>query len=385
MNKLLTGASIFLLGAPLLVKAQQRKRARDYGIDIGVIPPGKFNSITDVPGVTVGHRTLIQGDSIRTGVTAVIPHPGNVFQQKIPAGIYVGNGHGKMSGGIQIEELGNLETPIILTNTLNISTGMDALIEYTLKYPGNEKVRSVNALVGECSDGRLNDIPGQHVKKQDVLLALKDAKTGSIEEGCVGAGTGTTCFGWKGGIGTASRQLPESLGGYLVGVLVQSNYGGVLQINGVPVGKELGTYSFSEKLSSKSSADGSCMMVLATNAPLDSRNLKRLASRAFMGLAKTGGIAANGSGDIAIAFSTAKENFVPYLPEERTQKVTVVHNDHMSPLFMAAIEATEEAIINSMFAAVDVTGVDGVKVEALPMDRVLDILKKYNCIKYKQN
>ena len=279
--------------------AQTIKRARDYGIRFGVLPTGPFNAITDVPGVRVGQVTLQQGSAIRTGVTAIIPHQGNLFQQKSPAAIYIGNGFGKLTGYSQVDELGTLETPIVLTNTLSVPTAADALIDYTLSQPGNEQVRSVNAVIGETNDGFLNDIRGRHVTRQHVLDALTQAKPGQVEEGNVGAGTGTVCFGFKGGIGTASRKLPVSLGSYTVGVLVQTNFGGVLQIAGVPVGVALGRYSFKENL------DGSCMMVVLTDAPLDARNLKRLAKRAFMGLAQTGGIASNGSGDYVIAVSTA--------------------------------------------------------------------------------
>ena len=360
-----------------VMQAQETKRARDYGIKIGVMLPGEQNSITDVEGVKVGHVTLIEGEHIRTGVTAIIPHEGNVFQEKVPAAIFAANGFGKLAGVTQVQELGNIETPIILTNTLNVSTGIDGLIEYTLKQKGNENVRSVNSLVGETNDGSLNDIRGQHIKKEHILQALANAGN-LVEEGCVGAGTGTICFDFKGGIGTASRKLPQSLGGYTVGVLVQTNFGGVLQIDGVPVGEELGKYDFSNHL--HNNVDGSCMIVVATDAPLDSRNLERLAKRAFLGLGKTGGIASNGSGDYFVAFSTAKEVKVPHLMKEREMDTKTVRNDNMSPLFMAAIEATEEAIINSLFAAKTTTGRNGRTVEALPLDKVLAIMKKYNRI-----
>jgi D-aminopeptidase len=371
--------TIHLLSISLSVGAQTQKRARDFGLKIGVLPTGKWNAITDVPGVKVGHSTLIKGDSIRTGVTAILPYDGNIFQYKAPAAVYIGNGFGKLAGSTQITELGNIETPVILTNTLNVATAIDAVIEYTLSQKGNENVQSVNAVVGETNDGWLNDIRGRHVSKADVLSAISNAKTGSLEEGSAGAGTGTVCFGFKGGIGTASRKLPASLGGYCVGVLVQSNFGGVLQVDGVPVGVELGTFSFRDKL--LNNVDGSCMIVLATNAPLDSRNLQRIAKRAFMGLSKTGGIASNGSGDYVIAFSTAKSIRILHQPSDLVQKVDILHNDFTSPLFMAAIEATEEAIINSLFAATTITGKDGHKAEALPLNQVLPILKKYNRIK----
>ncbi|WP_040006995.1 P1 family peptidase [Fibrisoma limi] len=348
--------------------AQSNKRPREYGIRFGVMPTGSLNAITDVPGVRVGQVTIQQGANIRTGVTAILPHEGNIFQQKAPAAIYIGNGFGKLTGYSQVEELGTLETPIVLTNTLSVPTATDALIDYTLAQPANGEVRSVNPVVGETNDGYLNDIRGRHITKQHVLQALQQARTGPVEEGNVGAGTGTVCFGYKGGIGTSSRKLPTSLGGYTVGVLVQTNFGGVLQIAGVPVGVKLGKYSFKEKL------DGSCMMVVLTDAPLDARNLKRLAKRAFMGLARTGGIASNGSGDYVIAVSTAYR--IPHETTNPFDEVKLLRNDNMSPLFMAAIEATEEAIINSLFAAQSLTGDQGHQVDALPVNQVLDLLRK---------
>jgi len=363
-----------LLALPFLSPAQDRGRARDFGIRIGVMQPGKLNSITDVPGVKVGHTTLIKDRDIRTGVTAIIPAEGNLFQQKIPAAVYTGNGFGKLAGSTQVNELGNLETPIVLTNTLNVSTAMDALIEYTLNEKGNEKAASVNALVGETNDGFLNDIRGRHVTKSDVLQALANASADKVEEGTVGAGTGTVCFGFKGGIGSASRKLPASLGGYTIGVLVQSNFGGVLQINGVPVGEKLGKFSFSNQL--LNNVDGSCMMVVATDAPIDHRNLMRIAKRAMLGLGKTGGIASNGSGDYVIAFSTAGELRVPHDGSAKTMLTPVLLNDEMSPLFMATIEATEEAIINSLFAAKTTTGRSGNTAEALPLNKVLPLFNK---------
>lgn len=356
----------------------QNKRVRELGLHIGVLAPGAWDAITDVPGVKVGQTTLNEGDSVHTGVTAVLPYDGNIFQQKVPAAIFVGNGFGKLAGSTQVMELGNLETPVVLTNTLSVATAIQAVVEYTLREKGNEQVYSVNAVVGETNDGGLNDIRGMHVHKEDVWSALAAAKTGPVEEGCAGAGTGTICFGFKGGIGTASRQLPASLGGYTVGVLVQTNFGGVLEIDGVPVGKELGRFAFSDKL--KNPVDGSCMMVVATNAPLDSRNLGRLAKRAFMGLAKTGGIAANGSGDYVIAFSTHDSLRIPHQPAQPLLRREVLENDAVSPLFMAAIEATEEAIINSLFAAKTTKG-KLATAEALPMDKVIPMLKKYNRLK----
>ena len=369
----------FLSFISIATNAQVTKRARDYGIKIGVIPTGKLNSITDVSGVKVGHTTLIAGDSIRTGATAILPYEGNIFQQKVPAAIFVANGFGKLAGTTQIMELGNLETPIVLTNTLNVAIGIEALVSYTLKQKGNENVRSVNAVVGETNDSFLNDIRGRHLKEQDILNAIANAKAGVIEEGAVGAGTGTVCFGYKGGIGTSSRKLPQSLGGYTVGVIVQSNFGGVLQINGVNVGKELGKFDFSNQL--LNNVDGSCMIIVATDAPLDSRNLERLAKRAFLGLGKTGGIASNGSGDYVVAFSTDENLRMPHNPKTTTLQQNTLHNDYTSPLFMAAIEATEEAIINSLFAAKTITGRNGNKAEAMPIDKVISILKKYNNIK----
>ncbi|HEY1165241.1 MAG TPA: P1 family peptidase [Chitinophaga sp.] len=359
--------------------AQTNKRAREWGLRIGVMPTCQWNAITDVPGVKVGHTTLIKGDSIRTGVTAILPYDGNIFQQKVPAAVFVGNGFGKLAGSTQVAELGNLETPVVLTNTLNVPVAMNALIEYTLQQKGNEKVQSVNAVVGETNDSWLNDIRKQAVSKEDVLQALQHAQTGPVAEGCVGAGTGTICFGFKGGIGTSSRKLPQQLGGYMIGVLVQTNFGGVLQIDGAPVGEELGQFDFSDHL--KNNVDGSCMIVIATNAPLDSRNLQRLAKRAFMGLAKTGGIASNGSGDYVIAFSTADSVRIPYAPVSPIQSIPVLHNEYVTPLFMAAIEATEEAIINSLFAATTMKGKDGHIIQAIPMDKVKNILQQYNRIK----
>lgn len=363
-----------LLTLPFFSTAQERGSARDFGIRIGVMQPGKLNSITDVRGVRVGHTTLIKDKHIRTGVTAIIPAEGNLFQQKIPAAVYTGNGFGKLAGSTQVNELGNLETPIVLTNTLNVSTAMDALIEYTLNDKGNEKAASVNALVGETNDGFLNDIRGRHVTKADVLQALANATSNKVEQGVVGAGTGTVCFGFKGGIGSASRKLPASLGGYTIGVLVQSNFGGVLQINGVPVGEKLGKFSFSNQL--LNNVDGSCMIVVATDAPIDHRNLMRVAKRAMLGLGKTGGIASNGSGDYVIAFSTATELRVPHDGPAKIMQTPVLLNDEMSPLFMATIEATEEAIINSLFAAKTITGKNGNIAETLPLNKVLPLFNK---------
>lgn len=364
--------SLFLLITPNMHTNAQQPRPRALGIEIGVLKTGPLNSITDVQGVRVGHSTLIEGQDIRTGVTAILAHPGNIFQEKVPAAIHVGNGFGKLAGSTQVEELGMLETPVVLTNTLSVPTAMEAVISYTLNLPGNEQVRSVNALVGETNDGFLNDIRGRHVREEHILQAIKEASGGPVMEGNVGAGTGTVCFGYKGGIGTASRVLPKQVGGYTVGVLVQSNFGGVLQINGAAVGKELGNYSKGFLYD----ADGSCMIVVATNAPITSRNLKRLAKRAMLGLGRTGGIASNGSGDYVIAFSTFADNRSAYSYENMTEKQEVLRNEAMSPLFLATIEATEEAILNSLFAAESMTGHRNHHVKSLPIEKVLEMLKK---------
>lgn len=356
----------------------QNKRARDYGIHIGVMATGKQNAITDVAGVKVGQITLNNGNQIHTGVTAILPHGENLFQQKVPAGIFIGNGFGKLAGSTQVMELGNIESPIILTNTLSVGRAMEAIVDYTLAQIGNEKVQSVNAIVGETNDGTLNDIRGMHVQKADVLEAIKIASTDTVMEGNVGAGTGTVCFGFKGGIGTASRKLPKALGGYTVGVLVQTNFGGVLEIDGAPIGEALHTYYLQEQLTKKE--DGSCMIVVATDAPLDARNLNRLAKRAFMGLAKTGGIAHNGSGDYVIAFSTDRLNRIIHQQTTPIQVQKVLTNDAVSPLFLAAIEATEEAIINSLFAARTTKGKEGKIIEALPIEKVIEILKMHHKI-----
>lgn len=367
---------LFFLIFTLHMAYSQSHRPRESGIIIGVLKPGILNGITDVKGVKVGHTTIIEGKHIRTGATAILPHEDNLYQHKVPAAIYVHNGYGKLAGLSQVVELGNIETPIILTNTLSVSGAMDALIEYTLTQDGNENVRSVNAIVGETNDGYLNDIRGRHITTDQILSAIDSAINGPVEEGNVGAGTGTVCFGWKGGIGTASRIIPTSLGGYTVGVLVQTNFGGVLEINGIPVGEELGQYYLKDAIEAQ--ADGSCMIVVATDAPLSSRNLERLAKRAMMGLAKTGGIASNGSGDYVIAFST--DESIRVNEESQLKTVTVLNNNALSPLFMAVIEATEEAIINSLWAAETMSGRDNHIIEALPKGRVLEILKKYNAL-----
>lgn len=358
------------------IVSAQTMRVRDYGIEIGVLRPGPLNAITDVAGVKVGQVTLIEGDDIRTGVTAILPHSENIFQQKVPAAIYLGNGFGKLAGYSQVKELGNLETPIILTNTLSVPVASNALITYTLQQKGNEEVRSVNAVVGETNDGWLNDIRGRHLTEAHVLEAITKAKSGNVTEGNVGAGTGTVCFNYKGGIGTASRVLPQTQGGYTVGVLVQTNFGGIFQLNGVPIAKEMDNYprQFTYDV------DGSCMIVVLTDAPVLARNLERMAKRAMMGLAKTGGIASNGSGDYVIAASTAVENRVPYQAESPLKTNKELRNGALSPLFLATIEATEEAILNSLFAAEHLKGREGHEVKALPIGEVLEVMRRYKAL-----
>ena len=365
--------SLFVAGLVAMSLVAQHKTLRQWGFATGIFDTGKYNAITDVPGVTVGHVTCIEGDSIRTGVTAIVPHQGNIFRNKVPAAICVGNGFGKLAGVTQVRELGNIETPIVLTNTLSVAAGIEGLVRYTLAQPGNENVRSVNAVVGETNDGGLNKIQQLHVTPQMVIEAINRAHGGPVEQGCVGAGTGTVCFGFKGGIGTSSRRLPQSLGGYTIGVLAQTNYGGLLEIDGVQVGQRLGKFAYSDHVNRSQDADGSCMMVVVTDAPLDSRNLERMARRAMMGLAKTGGIASNGSGDYVIALSVAPQNLIPIDAKRLT--TTVLANDEMSPLFAATIEATAEALWNSLFMADTMTGYRGKRVEALPVDRVLDLLR----------
>lgn len=365
---------LLLILIPLNLSAQD-KNLRSYGIEIGVLDTGEHNAITDVQGVQVGQQTIIEEDHIRTGVTAIIPHNGNIFQQKVPAAVYVGNGFGKLAGSTQIKELGNLETPIVLTNTLSVPKAADALIDYTFSFTENSNVHSVNPVVGETNDGYLNDIRGRHVSKEDVLTAINNINTGKVKQGNVGAGTGTTAFGFKGGIGTSSRKLPDDLGGYSVGVLTQTNFGGLLQIAGVPVGKELDKYYLSDELNE--TPDGSCMIVVATDAPLDARNLERLAKRAMLGLGKTGGIASNGSGDYVIAFSTAESVRIPYRSDQDLSPQNVLRNNAMSPLFMAVNEATEEAIINSLFHAETMTGRENHTVKALAVEEVLNIMEQY--------
>lgn len=352
-----------------------------------MLSPGSLNAITDVFGVMVGHATIIRDANIRTGVTAILPHGGNLFREKVPGAVFIGNAFGKLAGSTQVNELGEIETPIMLTSTLNVPRVADATIDYMLALTGNEDVQSINPLVGETNDGFLNDIRGRYVNRDNVLEAIKNAHGGAVEEGAVGAGTGTVAFGWKGGIGTASRKLPQSLGGYTVGVLVQTNFGGILTINGAPVGRELGKYYLKEQLEKTAAnqptsdrADGSILIVVATDAPMDHRNLNRLAARSIFGLARTGSSASNGSGDYAIAFSTAPELRIRNLTNEHTKpSAPLLSNEAMSPLFLAVIEATEEAIYNSLFRATTTTG-RGHTVEALPIDRTLEILKKYNAL-----
>ena len=362
----------------------KRPRARDAGVVVGVLPTGPLNAITDVADVIVGHTTLTKGDSVRTGVTAILPHGGNLFREKVPAAVFIGNAFGKLAGSTQVNELGELETPVMLTSTLNVPRVADATIDYMLALPGNEDVQSINPLIGETNDGYLNDIRGRYVGREEVFSAIKNSHGGPVEEGCVGAGAGTVAFGFKGGIGTSSRKLPASLGGYTVGVLVQSNFGGILTINGAPVGRELGRYYLKEQLSGTGfslckpdqknntdlslchSADGSIMIVIATDAPIDHRNLQRLAARSMMGVARTGAAGSNGSGDYAIAFSTSRS-------------VAPIANDAMSPLFLATIEATEEAIINALLRATTVTG-NGHTAEAVPIDATKEILRKHGVI-----
>jgi D-aminopeptidase len=397
---------VFILGITAVIAAvsmtgagqEKRPRARDLGVEPGVFPPGPLNAITDVQGVKVGHATVVQGENVRTGVTAILPHGGNLFQDKVAGAVFVGNAFGKLTGSTQVAELGTIETPIVFTNTLSVGTALEAVVAYTLSQQGNANVRSVNALVGETNDGGLNDIRGLHVTRDDVLAAIRDARGGPVPEGSVGAGTGTQCYGWKGGIGTSSRRLPERYGGYTLGVLVQTNFGGVLTIAGAPVGKELGRYSYAPRIadtnarapsgalgprehrqSDNEAGDGSCMIVVATDAPVDARDLRRIAARAVYGLGRTGSSYSNGSGEFAIAFSTSpemRERFGSTKP--KTQNV--LPPEAVSPLFEATLEATEEAVYNSLFQATTVSG-NGQTAEAIPIGKVKEILKKYGMIK----
>ena len=357
-----------------------RPRCSDLGLMVGVLPTGPLDAITDVAGVAVGHTTIIRGDDVRTGVTAILPHPGNLFREKVPGAVFVGNAFGKLAGSTQVNELGEIETPILLTSTLSVPRVADALIDYMLALPGNEDVESINPLVGETNDGYLNDIRGRHITREDVFAAIKNAKGGPVEEGSVGAGTGTRAFGFKGGIGTSSRHLPPKLGGYTVGVLVQTNYGGVLTIAGAPVGRELGRYVFRNELEGGDQGKGSVMVVIATDAPVDARNLKRMGARAMLGLGRTGASGSNGSGDYVISFSTAPQVRVRAEDNNSPRHIEILANEAMSPLFLAVIEATEEAVYNSLLRATTITG-RGHTVEALPLEKTAEILKKYGAIK----
>ena len=368
-------ALLLLLSAdPLLAQGDARPRAREAGVTVGILQPGPLNAITDVAGVTVGQVTLPRSRAVNTGVTAILPHGGNLFQDKVPAGFVAYNAFGKFMGSTQIVELGEVETPILLTNTLNVAEAGAAAVEWTLAQPGNEDVRSVNAVVGETNDGLLNDIRGRHVTIADARRAIDSARGGPVAEGAVGAGAGTVAFGFKAGIGTASRKLPAALGGWTLGVLVQANYGGVLTIAGVPVGVQLGRYDYREQVEDRK-ADGSVVIVIATDAPLSDRNLRRVAERAFAGIARTGSSFSNGSGDYALAFSTAQA--VRRTADRRKDVASVqdLPNDRISPLFQATIEATEEAVLNALFKAHTVEGHRGTA-DALPLDKVLPMLKK---------
>lgn len=349
----------------------ERPRARDLGIAPGILAPGPLNAITDVAGVLVGHVTMVRGDSVNTGATAILPHGGNVYRDRVPAGFFQGNGYGKFAGTTQIIELGEMETPIILTNTLSVAQGMEAAIDWTLDQAGNERVRSVNAVVGETNDGFLNDIRGRHLKASTIRMAIESARSGPVEEGSVGAGRGTVAFGWKGGIGTSSRKLPDELGGYTLGALVQSNYGGILRVDGVPVGEELGQY-FMRNVVDRGDADGSIIVVLATDAPLSDRNLDRLAARAMLAIGRTGSPATNGSGDYIIAFSTSED--VRRGPDRSPSDG--LSNARLSPFFQAAVEATEEAILNSLFKATTVVGHRG-QIDAIDIESVKEIMQRY--------
>jgi D-aminopeptidase len=372
MRRLLLFAAALIM--PGTAHAEHRPRAREAGIIFGILPTGPLNAITDVAGVKVGQVTLVEGATVRTGVTAILPHGGNLYQDKVPAGFAVGNAYGKFMGSTQIKELGEIETPILLTNTLNVPEAAAGIIEWTLKQPGNEQVRSVNAVVGETNDGTLNDIRARRATPADAIAAIEAARGGPVQEGAVGAGTGTIAFSWKGGIGTSSRKLPANLGGWTVGVLVQTNYGGVLDVAGVPVGQALGQYYLKDELS-KGSGDGSCIVVIAIDAPLSDRNLERLAHRGLLGIARTGSPMTNGSGEYAVAFSTNPD--VRRTPERRAHPSAILDlpNEQMSPLFEAAVEAAEEAAINSLFAATPMDG-NGHHVDALPVDEVVKLYKR---------
>jgi D-aminopeptidase len=377
---LIATLALFLLAAEATSQEVDRPRARDLGIEVGIFSPGPLNAITDVEGVLVGQVTIVEGDRVNTGVTAIRPHPGSVYHERVPAAIYVGNGFGKLLGVTQVRELGELETPILLTCTLCVWKAADALVEWALEQEGMERVGSLNAVVGETNDGGLNDIRNRPIDAAHVREALEIASSGPVAEGSVGAGRGTQAFGWKGGIGTSSRVLPESLGGFTVGVLVQSNFGGILTMAGAPVGRELGRYSFRQAVEAGGQDDaddgqGSIMMVVATDAPLSPLKLERLARRAIMGLARTGSFAGNGSGDYVIAFSTAA-GVRRTLGEEWTESVEVP-NSGLSALFEGTVEATEEAIYNSLLKATTVSGM-GRTADAIDVEAVIRILEKYN-------
>src|SRR3989441_102195 len=384
-NKILAAMVVLLVTAAAAVAQSTvpiaRPRASDLGLKVGILPAGSLDAITDVAGVEVGQTTIIRGGDVRTGVTAILPHPGNLFREKVPGAVFVGNAFGKLAGSTQVNELGEIETPILLTSTLSVPRVADALIDYMLALPGNEDVESINPLVGETNDGYLNDIR-RHITRDDVFAAVKNAKGGPVEEGSVGAGTGTVAFGFKGGIGTSSRRLPPKLGGYTVGVLVQTNFAGVLTIAGAPVGRELGRYYLREEVggTAKDRANGSVIIVIATDAPVEARNLKRLAARAMLGLGRTGAAGSNGSGDYVIAFSTAPQVRIRSEEKASPRHIEVLTNDSTSPLFLAVIEASEEAVYNSLLRATTITG-RGHTVEALPIDRTTAILKKYGAIK----
>lgn len=362
-------------------KPEDRPRARDAGLVVGIFPTGPLNAITDVKGVKVGHTTKIEGDDIRTGVTAIIPAPGNLYTHPIPAWVHVGNGYGKMIGETQIREFGEIETPILLTCTLCVWSAANALKEWVYEQPGMGE-HTVNPVVGETNDGRVNNMWADPIRRDEVFAALETASGGAVAEGSVGAGTGTQAFGWKGGIGTSSRVLPEALGGWTIGVLVQTNYGGVLQINGAPVGRELDTYPYSEALEAES-ADGSIMIVVATDAPLTARNLDRIGARAIMGLGRTGSYASNGSGDYVVAFSTHPNVRKPRESNEPVA-IEVLTNSAMSPLFAATAEATEEAIYNAIFRATTVTSSRGT-LEAIPVGELMDILKRHGVLDWDES
>lgn len=370
--------AIAALPAPSAAQSATRARARDLGVAPGVFSPGTHNAITDVAGVRVGQVTLVQGDHVRTGVTAILPHGGNLYRERVPAAVHVGNGFGKLLGVTQLRELGELETPILLTCTLCVWKAADAMVEHLLAAPDMQQVRSINAVVGETNDGGLNDIRARPVMAEAVRRALTEATGGPVAEGSVGAGTGTVAFGWKGGIGTSSRVLPARFGGYTLGVLVQSNFGGILQVLGAPVGRELDQYAFrGASNGGADDGDGSIMIVVATDAPLGDRNLERLASRAMLGLSRTGSSASNGSGDYVLAFSTATE--VRRTWDAPRLTTTEIANEQMSALFQAVVEATEEAILNSLFMATTTSG-NGRTVEAIPLDRVREVLRRYGAV-----